>query len=105
MTVEPPVGEAFLRAGLGRALRGHCPATLLRASIEADVPARVVRLLFEYARRPSCEARELCSIAATEVVADFGADWSLDERHEAAHADVPPLAFVVYHRIGRDSSD
>jgi hypothetical protein len=102
---ETPVDEAFLRASLGRALHGNCPATLLRASIEADVSARIVRLLFEYALRPSHETRESCSVAAAEVIADFGVDWSLDERHEAAHADVPPLAIVVHQCVGRDASD
>lgn len=105
VTVGPMAGEAFLRASLGRALHGNCPTTLLRASIEVDLPARVVRLLFEYACRPSSEAREFCSIAATEVIADFGPDWFLDERHEVTHPDVSPLAFAVYHCVGRDSSD
>jgi hypothetical protein len=79
MTVAPVIDEIFLRASLARALHGKCPTTLLRASIEADLPVRAVWLLFESALQPSDEEGELCSVAATEVIADFESGWILRE--------------------------
>jgi hypothetical protein len=95
----------MLLLSLQRALLGEAHAQLRQASIEADVSSFLVRVRFEYDGEPSEAARESCSCAATEVIADFPGPWQLDEQH----ASVPmpqrlsPLAHVAYHRAERQA--
>ncbi|MEV5119840.1 MAG: hypothetical protein ACN6PQ_13635 [Stenotrophomonas indicatrix] len=90
----------FLRASLRRALLGQTPAQLLQASIEADARRRLVRVCFEFEGEPSEEAWESCSCAATEVISDFPAPWTIDEIYVARSLEegLTPLAWVGYLR-------
>ena len=89
----------MLLLSLQRALLGEVPASLRQASIEADPVLQIVRLRFEYAELDD-EGQEGCSCAATEVIADFPAPWTLDEQHVvvAVPAALAPLANVAYLR-------
>lgn len=91
--------EALLLS-LQRGLLGEVHPILRQASIEADAALMVVRLRFGYEGEPTDIARESCSCAATEVIADFPAPWHLDEQHAAVHtaASLSPLAHVAYRR-------
>lgn len=90
----------MLLLSLQRALLGEVHAELRQASIEADTVAEIVRLRFEYDGHPSDEARESCSCAAVEVIADFPETWQLDEQHLAVPTPAPleSLAHVAYLR-------
>ena len=90
----------MLLLSLQRALLGEIHHVLRQASIEADPSSRMVRLRFEYDGNPTDDARESCSSAATEVIADFPAPWQLDEQHVAVPVPEPlsPLEFVAYRR-------
>ena len=90
----------MLLLSLQRALLGEVHVELRQASIEADSTARTVRLRFEYDGTPSEQARESCSCAATEVIANFPAPWQLDEQHLAVPLPAPleSLAHVAYRR-------
>jgi hypothetical protein len=90
----------MLLLSLQRALLGEVHPTLRQASIEADTTSQMVRLRFEYDGSPSDAAKESCSSAATEVIADFPALWQLDEQHVPAPAPEPlsPLSLVAYRR-------
>ena len=74
----------FLLLSLQRALLGAVHPQLRLASIEADEERQHLQLRFEYDGPPCEEAREACSIAATEVLADLAGRWTLDEQHLAA---------------------
>ena len=90
----------MLLLSLQRALLGEVHPVLRQASIEADRVGQIIRLRLEYDGNPSDAARESCSSAAAEVIADFPAPWQLDEQHVSAPAPVPlsPLGFVAYRR-------
>ncbi|WP_434026808.1 hypothetical protein [[Pseudomonas] boreopolis] len=92
--------RSMLLLSLQRALLGEVHPELRQASIEADLISRVIRLRFEYDGPPSDAARESCSCAATEVIADFPSPWQLDEQHVAMPAPLSllPLAHVAYRR-------
>ena len=92
--------QSMLLLSLQRALLGEVHPELRQASIEADQTSQTVRLRFEYDGIPSDGAKESCSCAATEVIADFPAPWRLDEQHLSALAPSPlePLAHVAYRR-------
>lgn len=85
---------------LQRGLLGEVHPQLRMASIQADPFAKMVHVRFEYDGEPSDEARECCSCAATEVIADFPAPWNLDEQHIAcpAPAKCAPLEHLAYWR-------
>ena len=89
-----------LLLSLQRGLLGEVHPILRQASIEADATLMIVRLRFEYEREPTNIARESCSCAATEVIADFPAPWQLDEQHVVVPtaASLSPLAHVAYRR-------
>jgi len=90
----------MLLLSLQRALLGEVHPLLRQASIEADSILRIVRVRFEYDGEPTGIPQESCSIAATEVIADFPAPWQLDEQHISvlATARMTPLAHVAYRR-------
>jgi len=90
----------MLFLSLQRALLGEVHPILRQASIDADPSLHIVRLRFEYDGEPTDSARENCSSAVTEVIADFPAPWQLDEQHLAVPAGMPlaPLAHVAYRR-------
>ena len=92
--------NSVLLLSLQRALLGEVHPQLRQASIEADPSSQTVRLRFEYEGTPSDIARESCSCAATEVIADFPASWQLDEQHLATSYASPlmPLANIAYRR-------
>lgn len=92
---QPPM----LLLSLQRALLGEVPPSLRQASIEADLGQRIVRLRFEYAE-PNEEAKEGCSCAAAELIADFPAPWDLDEQHVVVPVSMTlaPLAHIAYRR-------
>ena len=85
---------------LVRGLLGEVPPELRAASSELDAANSVVRIRFEYDGEPSLAARECCSCAATEVIADFVAPWDLDEQHVVRPRPQPiaPLALLAYRR-------
>jgi hypothetical protein len=89
-----------LTLSLVRGLLGEVHPELRAASAELDASSFVVRLRFEYDGEPSCSARDSCSCAATEVIADFPASWSLDEQHVVSPRPQPvkPLALLAYRR-------
>nr|WP_222614013.1 hypothetical protein [Comamonas testosteroni] len=89
-----------LLLSLQRALLGAAHPQLRQASIEADVDRKHLLLRFEYDGAPCEEAREACSIAAAEVLADLAGPWTLDEQHLAAPRPQPlaPLAHIGYRR-------
>ena len=89
----------MLLLSLQRALLGEVPASLRQASIEADPVLQIVRLRFESAELDE-EGQEGCSCAATGVIADFPATWTLDEQHVVVPvpAALAPLANVAYRR-------
>lgn len=91
---------SMLLLSLQRALLGEAHPELRQASIEADQTSQTVRLRFEYDGTPSDTAKESCSCAAAEVIADFPAPWQLDEQHFSVPAPAPmePLAHVAYRR-------
>jgi hypothetical protein len=92
--------RAFLLLSLQRALLGNVSNGLRQASIEADVPARLVRLRFEYDPGRLESDQENCSSAAAEVVSDLPADWDIREQHlqVATDRELAPLAHVAYRR-------
>lgn len=89
-----------LLLSMQRSLLGEVHPELLQASIEAEQTVQTVRLRFEYDGTPSDAARESCSCAATEVIADFPAPWQLDEQHVEVNAStaLQPSAHVAYRR-------
>jgi hypothetical protein len=93
-------GSQALLLSLQRALLGEVHPTLRQASAEADPIAKVVSLKFEYDGPAAGAARESCSSAAAEVIADFPAPWRLEEQHVAAPSSTPlaPLSCIAYRR-------
>ncbi|MNM93326.1 hypothetical protein D3C81_1056960 [compost metagenome] len=91
---------SMLLLSLQRALLGQVHPILRQASIKADPTLRLVTLRFEYDGEPTEIARESCSCAATEVIADFPAPWRLDEQHVATSANksLSPLIHIAYRR-------
>ena len=89
-----------LLLSLQRALLGEVHSQLRQASIEADGASQTIRIRFEYDGTPQDTARESCSCAATEVIADFPTPWDLDEQHVPTPASslLSPLAHVAYRR-------
>ena len=71
-----------LLSSLQRALLGQIPSKLRQASAEVGT-GQTVCIRFEYDGEPSEDGREFCSVAATEVIADFPTSWNLDEQHLA----------------------
>lgn len=92
--------RAFLLLSLQRALLGNVSKGLRQASIEADVPALLVMLRFEYDLGRLESDQEHGSAAAAEVVSDLPADWDIREQHleVAAGSELAPLAHVAYRR-------
>jgi hypothetical protein len=92
--------RTFLLLSLQRGLLGNIRTGLRQASIEADVPALMVRLRFEYEPENFESAQESCSDAAAEVVADLPTEWNIQEEHivVVAGEKLSPLAYVVYRR-------
>jgi hypothetical protein len=85
---------------LVRGLLGEVHPELRAASAELDAATSMVRIRFEYDGEPSLAARESCSCAATEAIADFVAPWDLDEQHVVRPRPQPiaPLALLAYQR-------
>ena len=83
-----------------RGLLGEVHPELRAASAELDASNYVVSVRFEYDGEPSDTARESCSCAATEVIADFPAPWHLDDQHVARPRPekIEPLALLAYRR-------
>ena len=83
-----------------RGLCGQVHPELRQASIEADEKAHIVRLRFEYDGAAVGPARESCSCAATEVIADLPSPWNMEEQHVATSAteSLSALQHVVYRR-------
>jgi len=94
------VDRPRLLLSLQRALLSAVHPQLREASIEVEASAHVVRVRFEYEGAPTVAARESCSVAATEVIADFPAPWHLEEEHLAVPmpAKLSPLAHVAFLR-------
>jgi hypothetical protein len=90
----------YLLWSLQRALPAVVPPQLRQASIEADLFLKIVRVRFEYDGEPSEEVQESCSVAGTEVIANFPAPWDIDEQHCPVPApnQLHPLQHVVYSR-------
>ncbi len=90
----------MLLLSLQRALLGEVHIELRQASIEADTTSKTVRLRFEYDGPPSETAWESCSCSAAEVMADFPAQWQLDEQHLSVPVPAPleALAHIAYRR-------
>lgn len=87
-----------LLPSLKRALSGVVVSSLRQASIEADCTRMVVRILYEIDPTATAEERDLLSVAATEVIADFSSPWRIQENYSVAPT-LSPLAKVGYHRV------
>jgi hypothetical protein len=87
-----------LRLSAQRALWGHVPASLRAVSLEMRGTAILFRAVFEPGAKDA--DRELLSIAAAEVVADFGAPTTIDEEFlDLAPPSMPPhLRYLVFLR-------
>ena len=92
--------RTFLLLSLQRALLGNISTGLRQASIEADVPALVVRLRFEYEPENLETAQDNCSSAAAEVVSDLPSEWNIQEEHIVVvdGQQLRSLAYVAYRR-------
>jgi hypothetical protein len=91
---------ADLMFSLMRGLWGEVHPQLRAASIEADIPDKVVRVRFEYDGAPSPKVQESCERAGTECISDFPAPWDLDEQHVSRPMSekCQPLSNLVYKR-------
>ena len=98
--MEDFTSRAALLLSLQRALLGEVHPQLRQASMETDAAERLVRLRFEYDGHPNETARNSCSSAATEVIADFPSDWELDEQHLAVPVPgrLGGLQHIAYRR-------
>jgi hypothetical protein len=87
-----------LRLSAQRALWGQVPATLRAVSLEMRETTILFRAVFEPSA-PEAD-REMVSVAATEVVADFSAPTNIEEEFldVAPPAKPPHLRHVVYLR-------
>lgn len=87
-----------LRLSAQRALWGHVPASLRAVSLEMRGNVIAFRAVFEPGA--SDADRELLSIAAAEVIADFAAPTTIDEEYiELALSDRPShLRYLVFLR-------
>ena len=81
-SMKSSLDNQALLSSLQRALLGQIPSKLRQASAEVGT-GQTVCIRFEYDGEPSDDDREFCSVAATEVIADFPAPWELDEQHLA----------------------
>ncbi len=92
--------RSMLLLSLQRALLGEVHVELRQASIEADPTSKMLRIRFEYDGPASERAQESCSCSAAEVIADFPAQWQLDEQHLTVPVPtaLEPLAHVAYRR-------
>src|SRR5215204_5532189 len=87
-----------LRLSAQRALWGHVPSSLRAVSLEMRGTAILFRAVFEPG---ASEAdRELLSVAATELIADFPAPTTIEEEFlDVALPEKPPrLRYLVFLR-------
>ena len=95
-----PTNPVSLLMSFQRALLGAVHRELRQASIEADAMNHRITVRYEYDGKPSDEALESGSVAATEVIADFLEPWTIHEEH----VEVPfpqklkPARYVAYAR-------
>lgn len=94
-----------LRLSAQRALWGHVPTSLRAVSLERRGTTIVFRAVFDPSVKDS--DRELLSIAAAEVIADFAAPTTIEEEFlVAAPPDGPPaLRHLVFLRAEPLSDD
>ena len=92
-----------LLLSLQRALLGAAHSQLRQASIELDPSSQLLRVRFEYDGPPDPAVKEICSGAATEVIADFPAPWDLDVQHRVVPFPkrLTGLKYVAYRRAER----
>jgi hypothetical protein len=85
---------------LKHALTAAVHPQLRQASIELDPGSQLVRVRFEYDGTPAPDAKESCSAAATDVIADFPAPWDLDVQHRVVPYPqrLSGLGHVAYQR-------
>lgn len=87
-----------LRLSAQRALWGHVPRSLRAVSLEMRGTTIAFRAVFEPGARDA--DRELLSVAATEVIADFAAPTTIEEEFlEVAPPNMPAhLQYLVFLR-------
>jgi hypothetical protein len=95
-----PTNHVSLLMSFQRALLGAAHRELRQASIEADPVSHRVTVRYEYDGKPSEEAVESGSVAATEVIADFLESWTIHEEHVVVPfpKKLNPLRYVAYAR-------
>jgi hypothetical protein len=93
-----------LRLSAQRALLGHVPPSLRAVSVELNGTTIRFRIVFD--GTPDEEATDLLSCAATEMIADFTAPYTIEE--ECLAVDAPDamthLEWLVYLRHESDPS-
>ncbi|MDB5336691.1 MAG: hypothetical protein JWN70_2310 [Planctomycetaceae bacterium] len=97
MSIEDDVR---LRLSLQRALLTHVTPELRSVSGDIDPERRFITLRFVFARQPSDSELAAASIAATEAIADYSDDWSLNEEYIVVPVPdrMSDLRLVVYCR-------
>ena len=95
-----PTNCVSLLMSFQRALLGAVHRELRQASIEADPVGHRITVRYEYDGRPSEEAVQSGSVAATEVIADFSEPWTIHEEHVEAPfpQKLKPARNVAYAR-------
>ena len=98
--MENSPSRVELIMSLQRGLLGEVHPQLRTASIQADSSEKLIRLRFEYDGEPSEEAKECCSRASAEVIADLLEPWNLAEEHVVcpAPSKCEPLEHLAYLR-------
>jgi len=79
--------DVLLRLSAQRALLGAVSAALRAVSVELRGTQICFRAVFDAAHTP--DNREMLSVAATEVIADFPAGYTIDEDYVVVNADTP----------------
>jgi hypothetical protein len=71
--------SVLVRLSAQRALLGHVPASLRAVSVDVDVAKVYLRCVFD--GEPPEDERELLSIAASELIADFSEPYTIKEEY------------------------
>jgi hypothetical protein len=95
-----PTNRVSLLMSFQRALLGAVHRELRQASIEADSVSHRITVRYEYDGKPSDDAVESGSVAATEVIADFSEPWTIHEEHVETPfpRKLKPVRYVAYSR-------
>ena len=87
MTSTELPSHVLLRLSAQRALWGAITPNL--RAVSADIRGTVIRWRADFDLPPTEEELELLSVAATEVIADFPAPWTIDEEVRVIPSPTP----------------